>query len=70
MLLRRFQGSRAARLVAARREIADKLCFFVAEKQPTSIAIGWSDPVCGRELHPLKSSGFLSHFIASCLSSQ
>jgi len=26
------------------------------EKQPTSIAIGWSEPVPGREFHLLKSS--------------
>jgi len=31
---------------------------FVAEKQPTSIAIGWSAPVCGRKLHPPKSRAF------------
>jgi hypothetical protein len=39
-------------------EIPRKLGYFVTEKQPTSIAIGWSEPVCGRELHPLKASDF------------
>jgi hypothetical protein len=41
---------------AGRRENLGKLCSFVIEKQPTSIVIGWSEPVSGRELHPLKSS--------------
>ena len=31
---------------------------FVTEKHPTAIAIGWSEPVCGRELRPLESSAF------------
>jgi hypothetical protein len=30
----------------------------VAEKQPTPIAIGWSEPVSGRELYPVESSDF------------
>ncbi|MGA7551583.1 MAG: hypothetical protein WBW24_22625, partial [Candidatus Sulfotelmatobacter sp.] len=41
---------------------------FITEKQPTSIAIGWSDPVCGREFHPLKSSavhGALFHELST-----
>ena len=46
------------RCLAAPREIPIKLCLFVTEKQPTSIAIGWSEPVCGREFYPLKASGF------------
>ena len=33
-------------------------CAFATEKQPTSIAIGWSEPVLGRESHPLESSAF------------
>jgi hypothetical protein len=43
---------------AARREIPENCVLFVTEKQPTSIAIGWNEPVCGRELHPLASSDF------------
>jgi hypothetical protein len=35
-----------ARLVAGK--FLRKLCFFVTEKQPTSIAIWWSEPVSGR----------------------
>jgi hypothetical protein len=35
---------------------SQKTEIFVTEKQATSIAITWSDPVSGRELHPLKSS--------------
>jgi hypothetical protein len=31
---------------------------FVTEKQPTLIAIGWSEPVCGWEFHSSKSSAF------------
>jgi hypothetical protein len=44
------------RYPAARRELPYKTVLFRTEKQPTSIAIGWSAPVPGRELHPLKSS--------------
>jgi len=42
---------------AGRREIPKTTALFVTEKQP-SIAIGWSAPVCGRKLHPPKSSAF------------
>jgi len=38
---------------------------FLGENQPTSIAIGWSEPVSGRELHPPKSSAFTGHFISN-----
>jgi hypothetical protein len=42
--------------------VADKfarnLCFSLRRTQPTTIAIGWSEPVCVRNLHTPKSSGF------------
>jgi hypothetical protein len=38
---------------------------FVTEKRPTSIAIGWSEPVCGRNLHPLESSAASRRTITS-----
>jgi hypothetical protein len=42
-----------------RRKIPSKtVCFSLTEKQPTSIPTGWSEPVFGRTLHPLKSSAF------------
>jgi hypothetical protein len=43
-------------LGCGRREIQTGL--FVTEKQPTSIAIGRSEPVSGRDLRPPKSSEF------------
>src|ERR1700722_6704293 len=43
-------------LGCGRREI--QTGFVVIEKQPTSIAIGWSEQVCGRGLHPPKSNAF------------
>jgi hypothetical protein len=48
-------GTGAARLPAGK---FLENCAFVTEKRSTSIAIGWSVPVSGLELHPPKSSGF------------
>jgi hypothetical protein len=48
-------GTPAARLPAGK---SRKTGLLVTEKQPTSIAIGWSEPVPGRELHPRKSGAF------------
>ena len=39
-------------------ENSQKTVLFVTEKQPTSIATGWSEPVSVRELQPLKASAF------------
>jgi hypothetical protein len=43
---------------AARREIPSKTVVFVTAKQPTSIAIGWSEPVSGRGCIGLSPAGF------------
>jgi hypothetical protein len=38
---------------------------FVTEKQPTSIAIGWNEPVSGRELHRWSSAPFTAQYFAN-----
>jgi len=43
---------------AAAGKSLDKLSQFVTEKQPTSIALGWSEPVPGRELHSAEVQRF------------
>jgi hypothetical protein len=44
---------------------------FVGEKQPTSIAIGWSEPVPGREMHPLSPAPCSTAlFFKNCLSNR
>ena len=58
-----FKGIGAARLPAAK--FLRKLCFFVTEKQPTSIAIGRRESVCGQELHPMKASAFSRRTVSS-----
>jgi len=37
---------------------------WIAKGRQLSIQAGWSEPVPGQELHPLKSSAFTAHFFA------
>jgi hypothetical protein len=46
-------GTGAARLPAGKSRLGCSLL-----RNPTSIAIAWGEPVCGCNLHPLKSSAF------------
>ena len=49
----RGNGTGAARLPAGKSRLGCSLL-----RNPTSIAIAWGEPVCGCNLHPLKSSAF------------
>src|ERR1700722_8521152 len=67
--IRRLHSSTPANeLVAApaiRREIPRKLCFSLLRNNRLRLP-GGSEPVCGRELHPLKSSA-TAHYYATKL---
>jgi hypothetical protein len=49
----------------------ENYAFFVTEKQPTSIATGWSEPVCRAGIAPAGVQRLsTAHFFNNCLSNR